>query len=117
MLLPLAAICINIRTVNFKKYLYHLMRGCNVDQYFLNASIFIKSKHCNQRPDSLQSESRTLVNENPGIESSSFASYSRMESTANVRESDAHTRNMYQSEFKKLRNDMKRIQENYDMML
>ena len=39
--LPILGIILNIRTVNFRKYLKSLMKGVGMERYFLETSIFI----------------------------------------------------------------------------
>ena len=39
--LPILGILLNIRTVNFRKYLKSLMKGLGKEKYFLEASIFV----------------------------------------------------------------------------
>lgn len=40
-LMPLMIMLINIHTVNYKKYLYNLMKGYGSEQYFLRSSYFV----------------------------------------------------------------------------
>ena len=62
MLLPIIAMAVNINTVDFKKYLLNLMRGCNVGQFFLSGSIFIRLRPMASN-ESLISHSSAIVNE------------------------------------------------------
>lgn len=40
--LPLSAMILNLRTVNFRKYLKNLLMGCGLVEYFTQASIFVR---------------------------------------------------------------------------